>query len=228
MEKVASGTKPCRLIVPWLALVIGVVSTAPAQKRSKPSTPAHLTIETIMRDPKWIGTSPHNIYWSDDGVQIYFRWNPEQAESDSLYVVSREGGIPRKVSLAERKTLPAPTGTYNRDKTRKVYENHGDIFLLDIASGRIRQITDTVAQESTPRFTHDETKVTFTRNNNVYLWRIDHGETIQLTDFRPGKKKPEAEESKTKQRTWLKNHELQVIQVLKERQEKEERAKQQR
>ncbi|MEY4930785.1 MAG: hypothetical protein RI909_1509, partial [Bacteroidota bacterium] len=38
---------------------------------------APLTVEKIMRDPKWIGVAPSNLNWSDDGKQLYFSWNPE-------------------------------------------------------------------------------------------------------------------------------------------------------
>ena len=41
-----------------------------------------LTIEKIMRDPKWIGVSPSDIKWSDDGKKIYFKWNPENTFRD--------------------------------------------------------------------------------------------------------------------------------------------------
>ena len=102
---------------------------------------------------------------------------------------------------------------------------NGDIFLLDIKSGRIRQITNTVGKESDPNFTHDEKKITFMRDDNLYLWRIDNGETIQLTDFREGKKKPEEEEPKTDQEKWVKEEELRLIRILKERKDKKELAK---
>ena len=39
---------------------------------------AQLTVEQIMRDPKWIGTSPSEIFWSYDSKAINFRWNPEK------------------------------------------------------------------------------------------------------------------------------------------------------
>src|SRR5687768_16223431 len=39
---------------------------------------APLTVEKIMRDPKWIGVYPSNISWSEDGKQVYFNWNPEK------------------------------------------------------------------------------------------------------------------------------------------------------
>ena len=207
-----------------LAVILSIYAVANAQENNGRKVLSELTIEKIMRDPRWMGTSPDNIRWSEDGKRIYFDWNPENAESDSLYVVSRNGGSPRKMTLSERKRLPSQRGDFDCLKTRKVYEKNGDIFLLDIRSGRIRQITNTVERESDPHFTGDAKKVTFMMDNNLYLWHIDNGETVQLTDFRKGHKKSEKKEPKTEYEKWLKKEELRLIRVLKERKGRKELA----
>src|SRR5829696_2440546 len=51
-------------------------------------TLAPLTVEKIMRDQDWIGTSPSNPYWSADGRYLFFQWNPVNALSDSLYYIT--------------------------------------------------------------------------------------------------------------------------------------------
>lgn len=38
-------------------------------------TLTELTVEKIMRDPRWIGSSPSNIFWGQDGQTLYFNWN---------------------------------------------------------------------------------------------------------------------------------------------------------
>jgi len=49
------------------------------------NAPGVLTVEKIMRDPKWMGHSPSALQWSVDGSRLVFSWNPGDAESDSLY-----------------------------------------------------------------------------------------------------------------------------------------------
>ncbi|MEN9600268.1 MAG: hypothetical protein RL596_2592, partial [Bacteroidota bacterium] len=34
-----------------------------------------LTVEKIMSDPRWIGTSPSNAFWSNDNKTVFFSWN---------------------------------------------------------------------------------------------------------------------------------------------------------
>ena len=56
-----------------------------------------LTVEKIMRDPKWIGSSPSNIFWGKDGI-LYFNWNPDKAFSDSLYFINIQNIVPQKTT----------------------------------------------------------------------------------------------------------------------------------
>ena len=102
---------------------------------------APLTVEKIMRDPKWIGVAPTNIFWSADSKQLYFNWNPEKNAGDSLYTISSISRTPQKVSPEVRRNLPAPNGAYNRAHNKKLYEKNGDIFILDVAVGKTTQIT---------------------------------------------------------------------------------------
>jgi hypothetical protein len=64
-------------------------------------TPA-LTVEKIMRDPKWIGTSPTLHQWSADGKMIYFNWDPDNALDDSVYYITPGNKTPVKASVAEK------------------------------------------------------------------------------------------------------------------------------
>ena len=57
-----------------------------------------LTIEKIMRDPKWIGVAPSDIKWSDDGKKIYFKWNTDNTFRDELYYITPNNFTPQKVS----------------------------------------------------------------------------------------------------------------------------------
>ncbi len=176
---------------------------------------APLTVEKIMRDPKWIGTAPSNIFWSEDSKQLYFNWNPDKNAGDSLYSITPVNRTPQKVSTAIRRALPSVNGMYNRTKTKKVYEKNGDIFLLDIPTAKLIQITSTNEREFNPVFSFDERKILFTMAGNLFSWEAVNGSFAQLTDFRKGTKKPDAK--LTEQEKWLKADQLAYFQVLRER-----------
>lgn len=179
---------------------------------------APLTVEKIMRDPKWIGVAPTNVFWGEDGKQLYFNWNPDKNPGDSLYTISPTNHAPRKVSPTERRSLPNQNGVYNRARTKKLCEKNGDILLLDIASGKVSQITITNEREFNPAFSMDERKVMFTSGMNLFSWELATGAFAQLTDFRKGTKKSDAKMSE--QERWLKADQLAYFQVLKERSNK--------
>jgi dipeptidyl aminopeptidase/acylaminoacyl peptidase len=180
----------------------------------KAQTPTELTVENIMRHPKWIGIAPNHIFWSPDSKSLNFYWNPEGALSDSLYSVTLQNLTPKKITVAERRNLPARFGCYNKSFTKMVYEKHGDIFLFDIAAGKIIQVTNTVAKEYGPYFSSDEKKIYFTIGHDAFSWDLDGGKFSQLTQFEKGTKNSE---HLSEQDKWLRDDQLANFQVLKER-----------
>ena len=198
----------CRMLL-W-GLIFSFSNRSAAQPRPE------LTVASIMRDSKWLGAFPQDPYWSEDSRTLYFWWNPEQHEADSLYQAARLDFKPVKVPLAARKNLPARAGRYNRSLTRKTFEREGDIFLLDLTTGKTLQITNTLAEEGDPRFSFAEDAVIFLRERNLYSWKIASGELAQLTDFRTGAK-PAERKPATEEQQYLAAQELRLIGVLRER-----------
>lgn len=170
-----------------------------------------------MQDPfKSVGSLPSNIYWSEDSRHIYFMWNPEGDDADSLYRVSVKGGKPEKVSPRDRKRLPATSGDYDRSYSRKVYSKDGDLFLLDIKKMKTRRLTRTMDAESNPVFSADEKAILFRKDKNLYRWQLSDGSVEQITDFRSGSKKEDKEAPKGSNRQWLIDEEARLIEVIRE------------
>ena len=201
-----------------LLLLFFSISSAKAQKSGT------LTVEKIMRDPRtWLGTAPTDINWSDDSKTIYFKWNPDKNLSDSLYSYSLAGKKIAKVSLSDRKKLPAAEGPYNRSHTLRVYEKDGDIFLIGYQNFTVRQLTKTVERESSPAFSGDEQSIIFQRENNIFSISLATGLLTQHTDFKSGTKK--ADTKPGAQEKFLQDDQLAMFQILKERKEKRDGGK---
>ena len=186
--------------------------------RAQPKPRPALTLDTIMQDPKVaVGTSPSGIFWAEDGQTVYFNWNPERAKGDSLYKITLTGDRkPVKVSLAERRLLPpAETGLYNRAHTRRLYEKYGDLFLLDLKTGTLRTLTNTVERESNPAFSGDEQSLTFVRSNNLFQINVATGAVTQLTNFDLGNRK--SPDKLSDEETVLKRDQLALFDVLRDR-----------
>jgi dipeptidyl aminopeptidase/acylaminoacyl peptidase len=180
-----------------------------------------LTVEKIMRDPKWIGTSPSNPVWSADGKLLFFSWNPDNRISDSTYYVSVNNLIPQKANSSMRaNAVTADNINYNTNRTAYTYTKNDDVYLYDIKTNKERRITQTIDAESNPRFIINDTKIVYTRNQNLYAWDINTGLTTQLTNLQKGTAPATRKEMLNGQEQWLRNDQLQNFEVLRSRKEK--------
>ncbi len=143
-----------------------------------------LTVEKIMRDPKWMGTSPSNPFWSVDGNYLYFNWNPDNAPDDSLYYITKDNKVPVKATAEQKQNILTENNVrWNLTHTAYVYSKNGDIFLTDLRSSTTKRITQTADAEINPQFSFDETKIVYIHDQNLFAWDIATGETIQLTNL---------------------------------------------
>ncbi|MGC4036225.1 MAG: prolyl oligopeptidase family serine peptidase [Chitinophagaceae bacterium] len=201
------------------SLIVSSLSMTAQQKLSS------LTVEKIMRDPKWIGTSPSSPYWSYDSKELFFSWNPEQALADSLYHISLSNKSPKKVTATERKnSLPASDISYNILHTAYVYSKDGDIFCTEIKSGKTLRVTKTVDIESDPQFSFNESSVVYTKQENLYSWDIATGETTQLTNIEEKSDAKKPAKDSTSQEKWLANDRQLYFDVLRLRKLKSDKA----
>jgi len=193
-----------------------------------------------MRDPKWIGTSPSNPYWSSDSKYLLFNWNPEKALSDSIYYITKENTAPQKASFSfQQDVINSNTVSYNNARSAYVFSKDGDIFLTDVKTGKQHRITQTEDYESNPVFSFNDTKVVYTRGQNLYAWDIASGLTTQLTNFKTGSApaqsetqpargrgrqaaKEEKKDAMNVQEKWLEKDQLENFDVLRARKEKKD------
>jgi len=176
--------------------------------------PDQLTVEKIMRDPKWIGTSPSRVQWSDDSKKLYFNWNPEKAERPALYRIATASLNPEKLSLDERKALIPSYGEWNKKHTKKLYEKGGDIYLYNLLKGISYQLTRTSDRESSPRFGAGDNAIIFQRSDNLFELNLGTGELDQLTNFKHSGAANIASGG-NKQEKWLKSQQLELFEVIK-------------
>jgi dipeptidyl aminopeptidase/acylaminoacyl peptidase len=148
---------------------------------------AQLTVEKIMRDPKWIGTSPNNVFWSQDSKTVFFGWNPTQQISDSVYQFTIGTKDPSSSNYLEtQKAAAINNGIYNSTYTELTYVYRGDIFLLDLKSNKTIRVTQTEDFESNPKFANNNEWLVYNKNQNLYAWNKKAGTTQQLTNIRTG------------------------------------------
>jgi dipeptidyl aminopeptidase/acylaminoacyl peptidase len=191
-----------------------------AAKAVKAAGGFELTVDSIMRGPKLVGYPPSGLRWSGDSSKLYFEWRRAADDEAATWVVSRDGGAPRKLSDDERRSAPPVSGAWDAAHRRVLFVDQGDIVLLDSVSGTRRQITRTVGNESNPRWARHETAITFVRENNLFLVPLDSGEIAQLTDIQPRKRDPRDTDSQK----FIKTEEPTLIEHTRVTEEKKKKA----
>ncbi len=223
-------------------LLLFVSASLFAQKLDK------LSVEKIMRDPKWMGSSPSGTFWSNDGTTLYFLWNPDKDPSDSLWYITSTNKTPVKATVSQKQALNAESNyNYNEARTAYVFAKDGDVIYKDVKTGKTKRITQTVDLESNPQFSYNETKIVYNRSQNLYAWDIASGETMQLTNVKSSDAAPTPPANfgggggggggfqrggggntpvaaGNQQEQWLKNDQLKYFEVLKERKQKKDKA----
>jgi len=190
-------------------IIIALVFAATGA-RAQQTTP--LTVEKIMRDQKWLGTSPSDYRWSADSKTVYFSWNPENKVLGQLYQAAVAAGKPVKAdSIAADRDI-MPDYTYNIAHTLGLAVQSGDLYWYDVKTNKKHRLTNTTAQESEPVFLTNG-NIAFQKEENVFTIDLKTNELKQLTNFVEGKK-PEDQQLNV-QDTWLKNQQNELFDVIK-------------
>lgn len=196
--------------------------------QSSPVNRSTLSIEQIMQGDNFVGALPENISWSDDSRTVFFAWNPAADTLRSTYKigVANLTAKPEKLTVEEQKAMPG-RGSNNRDFTKKVFSKNGDLFISSQSAvgsrqsvASVKQLTNTLDYEGSPRFSADGKKVLFEKDRNLYAWDLTDptgasGTITQLTDFRKGSDRKDKKKSTETQ--WLETDQLELFGVLADR-----------
>lgn len=112
-----------------------------------------ITLEQVMADPDWISRSPESWYWGDDNQTIFYKQKQLGNPLRDLYQLNTtDSGNGEKVKLAEMHKFADRYATLNKTKTKEVYTFQGNVFVKDLASGKVAQLTYTSATERSVMF----------------------------------------------------------------------------
>ena len=144
--------------------LLALACTAQAQ----PSTP--LTLQQIMADPDWIGPGVEDAWWRWDGRAIDFNLKREGESIRDTFRVGIDGASTmQRIDGGERAQLDGEGAIYSRDRRRSVFVRNGDVFVRDLSSGALTQLTRSNARESRPQWSDDGTLI-WRQGNDWYRW----------------------------------------------------------
>jgi len=176
-----------------------------------------LTVEKIMRDPKWMGIAPTNFRWTADSKTLYFNWNPENKAKEDLYKISTSAGKPIKAIDKEDEKLLSQTYTYNKDKSLGLTEKSGDLYLQNLKTKKETRLTNTMERESSPVFLKNG-DVVYQLGDNLFQLNLKTAETKQITNFVKGKAVGRTPAKlATEQDSWLKAQQIELFDIIRKR-----------
>jgi dipeptidyl aminopeptidase/acylaminoacyl peptidase len=200
---------------------VAAVATLLAFPAVAPAQPDEVTLELIMSDPDWMGNAPQFVYWADDSGSVFFLRKREGSQIRDLYEASLDGQV-RLVPDAERPAADVRGGDWSGDRSMKVYEREGDIYLKDMATGAIRQLTRTNGRESNPMFLIGDGRIAYSRDREMYIRDLETGLEFQPADIRFEQDPDEKREADEKKEGYLEDQQERLFEIIRERDEREE------
>ncbi len=107
-----------------------------------------ITLEKIMSDPDWMGRSPESWYWGDDSNSVFYQQKQHGNPLRDLFKKSLANGEPEKVALADLHRLSDRNAVLNKTRTKEAYIYSGNVFVKDLTTSSVSQLTHTSDAES--------------------------------------------------------------------------------
>lgn len=204
VSRTAARTATFAAVVIACASALGFATSASAQD----ATAKPLDLATIMADPDWIGNSVEQAWWSWDSRELLYLRKRDSATIRDLWRVPATGGDARKVDDAARASLDAARPAFDATRTRMAFARNGDIFVRDLRSGALTQLTRTEAQDARPQWSRDGGLV-WRAGNDWFRWTAAGGvaQALNVQAADDPAKPPKADD--------LRDRQLRLIETLK-------------
>ena len=163
-----------RTALTCLALLLAAHAQAqPAAPTTTTPTPV-LTLDQAMADPDWIGPPVEQAWWAWDGQRVQYTLKRDGATIRDTWQQPVAGGVAVRLDGAARGDLDAAQPQYDAARARMAFVRNGDVFVRDLRSGALTQVTRSVAAESRPQWSTGGNLV-FRVGNDWFQWRAGSG-----------------------------------------------------
>ena len=166
-------------ILPFvLSLTLSSSLAGPALAQERAPVPGAATdgpdLHRIMSDPEWIGPPVEGAWWSWDGRHAYYELERPGSDVRDIWRQPVDGGPAVRLDGAARATIDGEAPVYDATRTRMAFARNGDIFVRDLRTGALEQLTRTDDAESRPQWSSDGGLV-WRVGNTWYRWTAAAG-----------------------------------------------------
>lgn len=201
-----------------LPLLAALFATA---AHAQPAQP--LTMAQIMADPDWIGPAVDGAWWRWDGKAAQYLTKREGATIRDTFQVGIDGGAPARMDGSARADLDAPGAVLDAGRGRSAFVRNGDVFVRDLRSGALTQLTRSNDEEARPQWGSDGALV-WRVGNDWFHWsgRWDGRGIVQAAT-----PKAEDDPAKPPKPDDLRDRQLRLIDTLRADRDKRDAAREQ-
>lgn len=183
-----------------------VVANAAAGQASKTT----ITLEKIMSDPDWLGRSPESWYWGDDSETIFYKQkrvgNPLRDLLQKNLATQGNGDL---VKLAQMHVVADSNAVLNSAGTHEAYTFEGNVFVKELATQKVQQLTYTSAVESSVMFLTNG-NVAYRVGNIFYAQDLSSQKLIELANL----KMTGGEKAKKSSASYIGNEQNELIEYV--------------
>lgn len=159
------------------------LSTNVVALSAPPQVDQALTLNQIMANPDWMGLQAKGAYWSDDSQSIYFARQAHGSPTRSYYQQSITDTVASELALNQLHAADQEYGVLDNEKVRKAYIYQGNLFVKDLASSKVTQLTRQNTKVDGVRFLNNG-DIAYWQGDNIF--KIDHssGLSEQLANIK--------------------------------------------
>src|SRR3984885_3633229 len=135
----------------WAISIAACIAGSAGLSAAGATAQTALSLEKIMADPDWIGPPVRDAYWSADAKAVYYSLKRSGSPIVDLHRIDPTTGKDQVVDAAAMANADGPA-VYDRAGKRAAFVRNRDIFVRDLSSGRLTQITRTPQAKNSLQF----------------------------------------------------------------------------
>ncbi|WP_076415729.1 prolyl oligopeptidase family serine peptidase [Shewanella sp. UCD-KL12] len=152
-----------------------------------PKVNEQLTLKQIMANPDWMGLQAKGAYWSDDSQSVYFARQAHNSATRDYYKQPVLQGAASKLTLDQLHLADQKRGVLSHDSKRKAYIYQGNLFVKELATGKVSQLTRQNDAIDGVRFLSSG-DIAFWQGEDIFRIHQDSGMIEQLANIKMAKK----------------------------------------
>ncbi|EWS97697.1 peptidase S9 [Pseudoalteromonas sp. SCSIO_11900] len=142
-----------------------------------------ITLEQAMAHPDWIGRQPQGAFWSADSSTVIYAQKQQGSELRDLFTQAVNAQTAEQVALNQLHSVGSSKAVFSNDKSLQAYVFEGNIFIKNVQSGVIKQITQSSATESKPQFLNDG-NLAYRQGNIFFKVDLTTGLTREIANLK--------------------------------------------